>query len=292
MCGTNKRRRVLSGVFLSFFVIGLPFIGCAKQRDSGLVIKDGVLSVGVEIGYPPMEYYDEDGVTPAGFDIELAKALADKLNLQVKFIDARWEGILAGLDSDRYDIAVNVTILPERQRRYNFTKPYIDSFMTIVTLKNSPLKIETPRDIEGRRTAYQGGTTAQYFTEKLGKQGVKFSSFSYDKITNCFDDLRLKRLDLVVVDNIAAFYYAGREDRPGGRPEDYPLKKDNPFKIAWCGPSDEYIGICLKKGNNALTAALNSALDELFADGAMLEISKKFFNGEVFSNLRFFETAR
>ena len=229
-----------------------------------MTIKEGVLSVGVEIGYPPMEYYETDGVTPAGFDIELTKALAEKLGIQVKYVDTAWEGILAGLNSGKYDIAVNVTILPEREKRFNFTQPYIGSSMTIVTLKNSPLKIEQPEDIAGYRVSYQGDTTAQYFTEKLSEQGVKFSSFSYEKIVNCFDDLKLKRVDLVVVDSIVAFNYAGKEN--------------SPFKIAWQGPSDERIGICLKKGNNALTIALDKALDELFADGTMLKISNKIFN--------------
>jgi len=252
--------------FVSLFclsVINLLFICCAKNQQHGLTIEEGLLSVGVEIGYPPMEYYDTDGVTLTGFDIELARALAQKLNLQIRFVDTAWEGLLAGLDSNRYDMAINITILPERQKRFNFTKPYIDSSMTIVILKGSSLKIENPQDIAGLRVAYQGDTTAQYFTEKLGSQGIGFSTFSYDKIINCFDDLKLRRVDLVVVDSIVASYYSGGNSQ---------------FEIAWSGPSDEFIGICLKKGNDALTAALDNALDELLADGTMREISQKFFD--------------
>jgi polar amino acid transport system substrate-binding protein len=255
---------------ISFAVI-FSLSGCNRPQSRGLTIEDGLLSVGIEIGYPPMEYYDVDGVTPVGFDIDLIKALAEKLGLQAKYIDVAWEGILAGLDSGRYDIAVNITILPERQRRYNFTKPYIDSSMTIVTLKNFPVKIEKPQDIAGKRVSFQGDTTAQYFTEGLSGLGINFSSFGYDKIINCFNDLKFGRVDLVVVDSIAAFEYAGREN--------------GNFEIAWNGPSDEYIGICLKKGNDALTAALDNALDELFADGTMLEISQNFFNRDLVSPL-------
>jgi len=256
-------------VFLSLSAVFLSV--CAKPKQGGLTIEDGILSAGVEIGYPPMEYYDSDGVTLTGFDIELTKALAEKLGLHVKYIDTSWEGILPGLAAGRYDIAVNITILGERQKRYNFTKPYIDSSMTIVTLKDSLLKIESPEDILNRRAGYQGDTTAQYFTERLRERGLTFSSFSYDKIINCFGDLKLGRLDLIVVDNIAAFDYAGKEN--------------SPFKVVWQGPSDEYIGICLKKGNDALTAALDKALDELFADGVLAEISQKFFRRDLVSSL-------
>jgi len=245
---------------------------CGKPKQRGLTIEDGVLLTGVEIGYPPMEYYGGDGATLAGFDIDMTKALAEKLGLQVKFIDTAWEGILPGLDTGRYDIAVNITILPQRQARYSFTKPYIDSSMTIVALKDSPVKTERPEDIAGRRAGYQGDTTAQYFTERLREQGLVFSSFSYDKILNCFDDLKLGRLDLIVVDNIVAFDYAGKDN--------------SPYEVVWQGPSGEHIGICLKKGNDALTAALDMALDELFAGGVLAEISRKHFSRDLVSSLR------
>jgi polar amino acid transport system substrate-binding protein len=245
--------------------------GCAKQQPQGLTLADGVLSIGVEVGYPPMEYFDIDGKTLIGFDIELAMALADKLGLQVNFIDTAWDGIMAGLDTNKYDAAINITILPERQKRYNFTKPYIDSSITIVVLKGSSLKVEKPEDIAGLGVAYQSDTTAQYFTEKLSEKGVDFAPFSYDKILNCFDDLRLGRVDLVVVDNIVAYDYAGKEN--------------GLFEVIWQGLPDEYIGICLKKGNDALTLALNNALDELFDDGTLLSISKKtFFNRDLLSS--------
>ena len=267
----RKERFLLSLFVVSLLTISLT--GCVKQKH-GLTIIDSTLSVGVEIGYPPMEYYDTDGVTLIGFDIELTKAIADKLGLTVNYIDTAWDSIFAGLETNKYDIAVNITILPERSRRFNFTKPYIDSSMTIVTAKNSSVKVEKPEDIEGYKVAYQGDTTAQYFAERLKKNGVTFTPFSYDKITNCFDDLALGRVDLIVADNIAAY--------------DYAEKENSPFEIVWQGASGELIGICLKKGNDALTAAIDNALDELFKDGAMREISLKIFNRDLVSPARNF----
>jgi polar amino acid transport system substrate-binding protein len=247
-----------------FMLLCVLFIGCVKDNNSPTLEK-GVLSVGVEIGYPPMEYYGVDGEL-LGFDVDLVKALAEKLELQIIFFDTAWDGILAGLDAGRYDIAVNVTILPERRNNYNFTKPYINSFMTIVTRKGSGVKVNKVEDIEGVSAAFQGNTTAQYFSERLNSQGVRFTSFSYDKIINCFSDLKLGRVDLVIVDNIVAFYYTGMEN--------------SGLQVAWAQPdesSDELIGICLKKGNDKLTEMINKALDELTADGTVGEISRKYF---------------
>ncbi|MCL2804379.1 MAG: ABC transporter substrate-binding protein [Treponema sp.] len=256
-------KNILAAVVI--ILLTLLSFGCeprAKQKSEGLTIIKDTLSIGVEIGYPPMEYYDTDGVTPIGYNIEMIKALAQKLGLKVNFIDTAWEGILAGLDANRYDVAVNITILPEREKRYNFTKPYISSSMTIVALKSSSLKIENLQDIAGYRVAFQGDTTAQYFTERLKEQGINFTSFAYDKILNCFDDLLLGRADLIAVDNIVAFNYAEKEN--------------SYFEVIWQGQADEYIGIALKKGNDALTDALNNALDELFADGTMQKIFASF----------------
>ncbi|MDR1363972.1 MAG: ABC transporter substrate-binding protein [Spirochaetaceae bacterium] len=250
--------------FSSAALLAALYTGCKRQTEqqSRLTIKEGLLKVGVEIGYPPMEYYDTDGKTPIGFDIDLTRALADKLGLKVEYIDIDWEGILAGLDTNRYDIAVNITILPERQNKYNFTKPYIYSFITIAGLKDSNFKIEKPEDIAGRSVCYQASTSAQYFTERLNARGVNFTSYSYDKILNCFNDLELGRVDLLVSDNIAAM--------------DYTEKEDSPFEIVWRDTAGESIGICLKKGNDALANALNKALDELFESGDTPRIYQKY----------------
>lgn len=255
------------------------FAGCAKYNQPTIgkyTIEQGVLTVGVEVGYPPMEYFDTDGKTPTGFDIDLTKALADKLGLEVKYIDTAWEGILAGVQTGKYDLAVNVTVLPERQKAMNFTKPYIDNSMAIVLHKdsviNQSITVQRPEDISGYRVAYQADTTAQYFTEKLSERGAIFSPFSYDKILYCFNDLELHRVDFVVVDSLVAFDYAGKEN--------------SRFIIGWQGIADEVIGFCLKKGNDALTIALNNAMDELFNEGVMLEISLKYFNCDMISSVR------
>jgi polar amino acid transport system substrate-binding protein len=248
-----------------FLLLSVFLFFCCVKENNSPTLEKGVLSVGVEIGYPPMEYYGVDGEL-LGFDVDLVKALADKLELKVIFFDTAWDGILAGLDANRYDIAVNVTILPERQNNYNFTKPYINSFMTIVTRKGSRVRINKIEDIAGVNAAFQGNTTAQYFSERLNGQGIRFTSFSYDKIINCFGDLKLGRVDLVIVDNIAAFYYAGMEN--------------NGLQVAWEDTdrsSYELIGICLKKGNDKLTGMINKALDELIAEGVVGEISRKYF---------------
>jgi polar amino acid transport system substrate-binding protein len=249
------------------------FAGGEKQSGGGLTIKPGVLMIGMEIGYPPLEYYADDGVTPLGFDVEMGKALAAKLGLKAEFVDVAWDGIFAGVQTGKYDcIMSSVTITPERIETLNFTLPYIGNAMTIVVAKNSPINISKPEDIAGYRVTYQAETTADIYATKLLESGIKFETFEYDKVMNCFDELKLNRVDIIVVDSLVAFEYLDREP--------------DSFKFAWQGPADEQFGIALNKGNDALTAELNRALDELFTDGSMLKISNDIFHMDLVSSVR------
>jgi polar amino acid transport system substrate-binding protein len=249
------------------------FAGGKKAEQGGLTIKPGVLMIGMEIGYPPLEYYADDGVTPEGFDVEMGKALAAKLGLKPEFVDVAWDGIFAGVQTGKYDcIMSSVTITPERLETLNFTKPYIGNAMTIVVAKNSPIRISKPEDIAGYRVTYQAETTADIYATKLAESGLKFESYEYDKVMNCFDELKLNRVDIIVVDSLVAFEYLDKEP--------------DAFQLAWQGPADEQFGIALKKGNDALTAELSRALDELFAEGAMLKISNDVFHMDLVSSVR------
>jgi len=98
--------------------------------------KAGTLSVGCDIGYPPMEYYDNDGTTPIGFDIDVGKAIAEILGLEYEVIDTAWDGIFASVVRGDYDCIISsVSITPAREEVYIFTKPYIENSLCIVVKK-------------------------------------------------------------------------------------------------------------------------------------------------------------
>ncbi|MDR1949528.1 MAG: ABC transporter substrate-binding protein [Spirochaetaceae bacterium] len=267
----NSKKSALLILMVLVAVTGI-FAGGAKQSD-GLTIEKGVLTVGMEIGYPPFEYFDEDGKTPIGFDVSMAKAVAAKLGLQVKFVDTAWDGIFAGVTTSKYDCIMSaVTITDERSAAHNFTKPYIGNAQAMVLLKGSAVQARTPEETAGLGVAYQAETTSDIYMTKLAEGGLRFTPYEYDKVISCFDELKLGRVDVIVCDSLVAV--------------DYVAPADSPFEIVWQGPADEKFGICLKKGNDALTAELDKALDELFADGTMLRISQEIFNMDMVSAAR------
>jgi polar amino acid transport system substrate-binding protein len=227
----------------------------------------------MEIGYPPFEYLDTDGKTPIGFDVQMAKALATKLGLTPNFIDTAWDGIFAGVDTGRYDCIISaVTITEERLQRHNFTKPYIGNAQVMVLRKGSAVTARTPQETSGLGVSYQAETTSDIFMASLAAQGVNFTPYEYDKVMNCFDELRLGRVDVIICDNLVAL--------------DYIRAEDSSFEIVWEGTTEETFGICFKKGNDALSTALDKALDELFADGTMQKISMDMFGRDVVSSIR------
>jgi ABC-type amino acid transport substrate-binding protein len=89
---------------------------------------------------------------------------------------------------------------------------------------------------------------------------------------NCCDELTLNRVDVILVDSVVAAEYLSRPN--------------NPFEITAEVSNDEVLAVCIKKGNNALTDALNKALDELWADGTLKSISQKVFGTDVVSSVR------
>jgi polar amino acid transport system substrate-binding protein len=120
--------------------------------------------------------------------------------------------------------------------------------------------------------AYQAETTSDFFMEKYAQQGLKFTPYEYDKVMQCFAEMKLGRVDVIITDMLVAL--------------DYIAPADSPFEIVWQGQADEKFGICIKKGNDALTAAIDKALDDLFAEGVMLKISQAIFGLDLVSAAR------
>jgi len=254
-------KRITAVIFVLAVIAVLA--GCSKE-SGGLTLKKGVLMVGMEIGYPPMEYMADDGKTPIGFDVEFSKALAKKMKLEVEFVDTAWDGIFAGVNTKKYDCIISsVTINEARQAAHNFSKPYIQNTLAIVLPKNSKHKVSSPLDLAGLGVAYQEETTADDYMTDLADKGMKFTPYEYDKVMYCFDELRLGRVDVIITDLLVAYEYIARSEI---------------FEIVWQG-GDEEFGVCMRKGNDVLTTAINKAIDELFEDGTMLRISRETFSG-------------
>jgi len=231
----------------------------------------GTLKIGVDDSYPPMEYKDEKNTT-IGFDIDLAKEIGKKMNMEVVFVSTAWDGIFQALKTDKFDCIISsVSMTSVRVADYTFTKAYIANSQMIV-VKPDNNSILTPEDLAGKNVGYQVATTANESADKLQAKGTKFASVkAYDQIIQPFSDMKAGRIDAIIVDEVVGQYYIGQDKAS--------------FKAASAKLTNEPIGVCLKKGNTVLQGKIQTAIDDMVADGTMKQISMKWFNADLTSNI-------
>jgi L-cystine transport system substrate-binding protein len=254
--------------FVAAFGIGMAaVIAPWPATAAGLLdqIKSrGSLRVGVEGTYPPFNYQDENG-NLVGFEIDFANALAKQLGVKADFMPTKWDGMLAALDSGRLDVVINqVTITPEREKKYDFTQPYTVSGIQIITRTGDAKALDTPQALAGKTVGVGLGTNyEQWLKEHVPAAKVA----TYDDDPTKLQDLRVGRIDAVLNDRLMAAY----------------LVKQSGGQLAAAGPAfaKQEAGVALQKGHPDLLAALNNAIDALRKDGELTQISTKWFGSDV-----------
>lgn len=272
------KKKILALGLVVIMAVCLAACGSSSEKSASkdsaegdLTIKEGVLMVGMEIGYPPMEYFDSDGTTPIGFDIDVAQALADQLGLELELVDTSWDGIFAGVDTGKYDVIIScVSDTPEREEAFYLTKPYVSNHTVLIVPNDS--EIDSMEALAGHSTAVQAETTSDDYMKANGDAIGISELYQYDKVINCFDDLKSGRCDSVFTDSVVAAYYLGDEA--------------SNYKTVWENEELEPISMCLKKDNAALGNAIDDALDALYADGTLAEIAEKHFGTDLSAGLR------
>jgi cystine transport system substrate-binding protein len=249
------------GLALSAGLLGQAVAGEQLQK-----IKDaGVINVGLEGTYPPFSFVDADGKL-TGFEVEFSEALAKELGVKVKLQPTKWDGILAALESKRLDAVINqVTISEERKKKYDFSEPYTVSGIQalVLTKKAAELNIKSAADLAGKKVGVGLGTNyEQWLKDNQPKAIIK----TYDDDPTKFQDLRVGRIDAILIDRLAALEYA---------------KKAKDTTAAGEAFSRQEAGIALRKGEPELLAAVNKAIDKLRADGTLKKLSEKYFSADV-----------
>lgn len=242
--------------------------GSVSQTEEGgdqlaKILEAGKIVIGTEGTYSPNSYHDENGDL-VGFDVEVARKVAEKLGVEVEFMEAEWDSLFAAMDSGRIDTVINeVEYSDERALKYDFSQPYT-YIRGALMVKGDNEDISSFEDLDGKKAAQNLTSSWGTMAEEYGAELV-----SVDAVSQCVDLLLSGRADATLnVETAFADYLKSHPDA------DVKI-------VARTDSASSSSRIPVKKGNEELLEAIDKAIDELRESGELAELSEKYFGMDV-----------
>ena len=249
-------RRGLLAV-LALVAVLLTACGPAANNSDEPVRSAGVLRVGTEGVYAPFSYHDPVTGQLTGYDVDVARAVGERLGVPVEFVETPWDSIFAALEANRFDVVANqVTITPERQQLYDLSDPYAIGEGVIVTRAEDD-SITSLDDLRGRTAAQ---STTSNWAQVARDAGARVEAV--EGLTQAMALLSQGRVDVVVNDSLSIYAYLAETN-------------DSAVRIAANTGEKSEQGFAARK-NSGMLPELNRAIEELKADGTLAEISQKY----------------
>lgn len=256
---------------MSVLAIGLAGTGCAKQAEAPAkaaadsaaapvtagklaeIQEKGKIVLGTSADYPPYEFHKTiDGKdTIVGFDIEIAKAVAESLGVELEIVDMKFEGLLPALTGNKIDfIVAGMNPTEERKKSVDFSVEYYEAHQTILVMADQAPNLSTEESFKGKIIGVQKGTLQeQIATEKFTDSEIK----GIGKIPDLIMELKTGKIDgIILADTVAKSYVATNADLA-----------TNGMDLG----SEGGVAIAMAKGSPELIEAVNAKLEALMAEG-------------------------
>ncbi|MDD4266860.1 MAG: ABC transporter substrate-binding protein/permease [Pirellulaceae bacterium] len=241
-------------------LLGIILAGLCPAAPAIAQNSDSPLRVALTGKYPPFSYYNNQG-NLAGFDVDVARQIAERLGRRIELVATEWDGILAGLLAEKYEAIIgSMAITPERAKRVSFSEPYYQSGAQLFIHRDNPAKVYSIAECDGRQVSVVLGETYQRYLEQNypGIQVVTLKSS-----VEIFDLLEQKRVTGFVSDRLIGSWQIKTADRP--------------FVPVGDLLYAEKMAIPVRKEDSQLLADINRALQQMRRDGTMQAIHNKYF---------------
>lgn len=222
---------------------------------------DKALVVGMELQYPPFEMSDKAG-NPSGVSVDLAYALGKYLGRDVKIENIAWDGLIPSLKTGKIDLIISsMTITEQRKKTIDFSIPYSQSNLAILTNPSTGVKNINDLNKKGKKIAVKKGTTGHVYANKYLKNA---QLLVFDKENAAVLEVIQKKADGFLYDQLTI--YKNWTKHP-----ETTVALLKPFQ-----DKPEYWGAAIKKGNDELREKVNAFIKQAKSDGTFDKLSKKY----------------
>ena len=235
--------------------------------DSLQKVKDsGKLVLGLDSGFPPMGFQDENGEI-IGFDIDLAKEVTKRMGVELELKPIVWSTNISQLNSGNIDCVWNgMSINDERREKMLLSEPYMKNRMVLVVTNSSG--INSSAELKDKVIGVQNGSTAHGILEESTFNDDAKSITGFEDNLKGFMTLEAGGIDSLFIDEVFAEYYITSNNK------DFKILSDGAL-------ADEEYAIGFRKGDTSLRDEVQKILSEIKADGTAEEISKKWFGEDI-----------
>lgn len=254
-----QERKIMKKILgLLVAMLALCLAGCSNdQKESKKLV------MATEATFQPYEYYDGDETV--GIDVEIAKAIAEKLGMELEVVDVEFDSIIPGIMSGKYDFgAAGMTVTEDRLKQVNFTDSYATGVQVVIVNEDSEItSIDNLFDesINDLLVGTQSGTTGfLYATWDIEDEGLGTVK-AFQKTTDAAQALLNNQIDCVLLDS---------------EPAKAIVKNNSGLKILDSEYAVEDYAIAIAKENTELLNQINNALNELITDGTVKNIIDKY----------------
>lgn len=229
------------------------------------IVERGTIRAATSGTYYPNSYHDSETNDLTGFEVEILREIAERLDLEIEFTEMGVDGMLTSLNNEQMDVAaLSISHAGENADRYNYSIPYKYSWASIIVREADNSGIETFEDFEGKRSAGAATTTYMKVAEHFGAELVVYDNATNDQY---LWDVANGRTDFIVND------FWGQTMATAALP-DIPVKIHEDI---FFNPSET--NFSMKLGNDTLTEKFDEQLEEMHEDGTLTELSLAFYDG-------------